>query len=341
MSGLANLPVSLPKEPLPGDTDVPQLERKFAALLNSGISLKPYLVSDAVWRDNYALTGTLKTFYGDQDISATWREINVDTKSQLFEPNGLSRKVELPGGVSWVDVYYEFETAGEPQLQCTIGLSLVYTELAVSSPEGPWRIWVIKSVIDQIKNAPNVDTLEPLNTLCADNHVPPSSLSGQYFDCVIVGGGQAGLSTAGYCQALGISYIIIEKNHEIGDNWGKRYASARLHTIREYAHLPFERTFGPEYPEFLGKDDLAAAYRNWYRRYKIRVSLGTILESGSWDSESSQWTLNLRKADESDGGVVSVKSRFVVMAVGAGGQVPVLPNLPGRVSPCEPNYLIT
>lgn len=332
MSGFTNLPVSLPKDPLPSHRDIPQLEQKFATILNSDIPLEPYLVSDAVWRDSYALTGTLRTFYGNHNISNTWQNINVETKFHSFKPTTLSKKVQLPGGASWVDIYYEFETAGVPKLQCTIGLSLVYSKLNENSPEGTWKIWVIKSVLDQIKNAPNVDILEPSNALCAENHAPLSSLSGQHFDCVIVGGGQAGLSTAGYCQALGLSYMIIEKNREIGDNWAKRYSSARIHTIREYAHLPFERTFGPEYTEFLGKDDLAAAYKSWCRRYNIRVSLSTVLESGSWDSGSNEWTLNLRHADGSDSELVSLKSGFVVMAVGAGGQVPVLPDLPGRVS---------
>lgn len=341
MSGLTNLPVSLPKEPLPSDTHIPQLEQKFATILNIDTSLEPYLVSDAVWRDSYALTGTLRTFYGNHNISTTWHSINFDTKSHSFKPTSLSKKIQLPGSASWVDIYYEFETAGVPQLQCTIGLSLIYSKLDEHTPEGPWKIWIVKSVLDQIKYAPNVDTLKPSNTLCTENNACLSSLSSQYFDCVIVGGGQAGLSTAGYCQALGLSYIIIEKNREIGDNWAKRYTSARIHTIREYAHLPFERTFGPEYPEFLGKDDLAAAYKSWYRRYNIRVSLSTVLESGSWDPESNQWTLNLRNADESDGEIISLNSAFVVMAVGAGGQVPILPDLPGRVSRPAPVYSIS
>jgi hypothetical protein len=35
------------------------------------------------------------------------------------------------------------------------------------------------------------------------------------------------------------------------------------------AHLPFERTFGPEHPEYLTKDILAQGYKDWVDRYEI------------------------------------------------------------------------
>jgi hypothetical protein len=33
--------------------------------------------------------------------------------------------------------------------------------------------------------------------------------------------------------------------------------------------LPFERTFGPKYPEWLTKDDLAEGYKEWASKYDI------------------------------------------------------------------------
>ena len=35
------------------------------------------------------------------------------------------------------------------------------------------------------------------------------------------------------------------------------------------AHLPFDRTFGPSYPEYLGKEDLAKGHREWAQKYGI------------------------------------------------------------------------
>lgn len=35
------------------------------------------------------------------------------------------------------------------------------------------------------------------------------------------------------------------------------------------AHLPFDRTFGPSYPEYLGKEDLAKGHREWAGKFGI------------------------------------------------------------------------
>jgi cation diffusion facilitator CzcD-associated flavoprotein CzcO len=87
----------------------------------------------------------------------------------------------------------------------------------------------------------------------------------------VVGGGQAGLSMGGRLKALGIHYIVLDKHNEVGDSWKTRYASARLHTTREYAHLPFDRTFPAHYQEWLTKDDLAQGYRDWVSKFGINV----------------------------------------------------------------------
>lgn len=76
------------------------------------------------------------------------------------------------------------------------------------------------------------------------NGVNTSKQSPETYDCVIIGSGQAGLSSAGRLDAIGVtSYVILDRNEKIGDNWMNRYDSARLHVPREYSHLPFGRIF--------------------------------------------------------------------------------------------------
>lgn len=41
------------------------------------------------------------------------------------------------------------------------------------------------------------------------------------------------------------------------------------------AHMPFDRTFGPEFQEFLTKDEVAKGHANWAKRYGV-VCDGTI-----------------------------------------------------------------
>lgn len=46
-------------------------------------------------------------------------------------------------------------------------------------------------------------------------------------DCVVIGGGQSGLSTAGRLKALGVSCIVLDRNARTGDNWRNRYDTAK------------------------------------------------------------------------------------------------------------------
>ncbi|KAL3481715.1 flavin-containing monooxygenase [Aspergillus californicus] len=340
MSRLAQLPVSIPKTTLPLGIDLDSLGDEFTKILNDDIQCR-YFVSDAVWRDNYALTGTLRTFYGNEAISAAWNDRIMALKAQSFKylPQ-FTRNIKLPDGSSWVDIYFEFETSTLPKLLCTAGLSIVYIapdskDTTTTTDTRLPKIWVIKTVLDKLKEAPSVDTLQPKEN--ASSRPPFISLhekkeDSHYFDCVIVGAGQAGLNTAGRCEAQGISYVVLEQKKQIGDNWRLRYKSTRLHTVREYAHLPFERTFGDDYQEFLTKDDLADGYAQWTKKYGINVWLETSLKLGTWDAQNKKWTLRIeRKIPGKETMSIEVLTcSFVIMCVGAGGQVPVLPTLAGR-----------
>jgi hypothetical protein len=53
------------------------------------------------------------------------------------------------------------------------------------------------------------------------------------------------------------------------DLYDVSYECCKVHTTREYAHLPFDRTFTPDYPELLSSHDLARGYRKWATKYGI------------------------------------------------------------------------
>lgn len=42
-------------------------------------------------------------------------------------------------------------------------------------------------------------------------------------DAIVIGAGQSGICTASYLQASGISYVVLERNKKVGDNWALRY----------------------------------------------------------------------------------------------------------------------
>jgi putative flavoprotein involved in K+ transport len=75
-------------------------------------------------------------------------------------------------------------------------------------------------------------------------------------ETVIVGGGQAGLSTGYHLARRGRPFVILEANERIGDSWRKRWDSLRLFTPARYNALPGS-TFPASAWSFPGKDQVA------------------------------------------------------------------------------------
>ena len=57
-------------------------------------------------------------------------------------------------------------------------------------------------------------------------------------DFVIVGGAQAGLSIAYYLNELDKSYVVVDKEKEVGASWLNRWDSLKLFTPSEFNNLP-------------------------------------------------------------------------------------------------------
>jgi len=214
---------------------------------------------------------------------------------------------------------------------------------------------MIRTVLEQLEGCPDVSIPAPVSPLIDGeingvnrhlawrNEVDGDERAGNdlsetvqnetptHFDCVVVGAGQAGLGTAGRLKALGVPHVVLDKHDRIGDNWMTRYDSARLHTAREYNHLPFDRTFPPCYQEFLTKYDLARGYRDWMEKFGIdrHIWFSTTLRSGTWDETQKRWTLQIQR-DGAPPSMQILTCRHVVLAVGGGGQIPLMPAYPGR-----------
>ncbi|EXJ68682.1 uncharacterized protein A1O5_08476 [Cladophialophora psammophila CBS 110553] len=332
-SVLETLPCSLPISHFDTDIDFESIAAPLIQLLGNLTTAK--LSSTSIWRDVFALTGTLRTFYSADSIVKAWTETCTSRQAGDFVPiPGSAKATRLDKDIGWVDVSFTFRNRGTPASACRGVLSLVLEE------DGNWRIWLIRTILEQLEGCEDVDMLPVVqamsdgvngNNLQLDdiNGVNGSNSALSYFDCVVVGAGQAGLGSAGRLQTLGVSYVVLDKNAQIGDNWMTRYDSARLHTAREYNHLPFDRTFPLPYQEFLTKYDLASGYKDWVKKFGIdkHIWFNTALESGSWDEERRVWTLQIRRAD---GSSQSLTCRHIIMATGGGGQIPIMPQYPGR-----------
>lgn len=137
---------------------------------------------------------------------------------------------------------------------------------------------------------------------------------------LIIGGGAAGLSTAGALKRRGIDSLILERNPHIGDVWAQRYDRLRLHTVSSsIAHYPLPR----HYPTYPTKDQYAAYLRAYAQHFKLASVTGCTVHhvKPSDDSARPGWLV------ASDCG--AWHASVVVLATGQYG-VPVLPEWPGR-----------
>lgn len=91
----------------------------------------------------------------------------------------------------------------------------------------------MRTVLEGLKGQPDVDSLGVEEGLMGGGGGEEKEKEKQkeHFDCVVIGGGQAGLSVAGRLKALGISYVVMDRFREVGDNWRMRYDSARCELV--------------------------------------------------------------------------------------------------------------
>lgn len=120
--------------------------------------------------------------------------------------------------------------------------------------------------------------LENWENLTGKAPTRPTVASGKKdIDIIVVGAGQAGLSTGYHLHRLGLEYIILEANERIGDVWRNRWDSLRLFTPAKFDGLdgmPF-----PSPPDlFPTKDEMADYLEAYAEKFDMPVMTGTPVE---------------------------------------------------------------
>ncbi|KAG8664270.1 uncharacterized protein FPOAC1_013977 [Fusarium poae] len=314
-----DIPGQLPTAQIPDGTNLDTVVKHTIDRLNNG-ELPDLLAVESLWRDIFALTGTLRTFHSSTTISAAWRDLQTVHKPGKFAIVEASTRVkQIDGQHSWIHARISFETQGDLRLRCTGSIGLI--------PEGiGWKIWLLTTVLEEIVGLGSPDKLSVDTTNTSHSTAETSDLRDEY-DCVVVGAGFGGLCVAGRLKAIGVDYLVVDKQERIGDNWLDRYDSARFHTSKWYSDLPIERVFDESNNYYLTAQELADGYQKYVDRLSINVALSTSLEKATYRTEQSDWILRLSQA----GQMRTVVTKHVVLAIGAGsGQIPKMPELPGR-----------
>jgi putative flavoprotein involved in K+ transport len=148
-------------------------------------------------------------------------------------------------------------------------------------------------------------------------------MTSQHVDTLIIGAGQAGLSTAYHLQRLGIECLVLDGNDRIGDNWRQHYDSLKLYSPARYDGLP-----GMPFPgdpwHYPHRDEVADYLEQYAIKFDLPVRMSTKVD---------------RLIAEPGGGYLAtigdetIWCDNVVVASGPFGRTPYVPSFANQLSP--------
>ena len=98
-------------------------------------------------------------------------------------------------------------------------------------------------------------------------------------DTIIVGAGQAGLSTSYYLKQQGREHIILEQAHQVADAWRKRWDSFTLITPNWTIRLPGAEYQGDDPDDFMGRDEVIAYFEDYVEQFELPIRYGVRVTS--------------------------------------------------------------
>lgn len=143
-------------------------------------------------------------------------------------------------------------------------------------------------------------------------------------ETVIIGAGQAGLSTAYHLQRRGRSCVVLDASSRIGDNWRRQWDSLKLYSPAQYDGLP-----GMPFParkwSFPGKDAVGDYLEAYARRFRLPVRLDTRVERLDRAGDGDEYVVTTDRG--------AYRCRNVVVATGTFGRTPNIPSVAGDLDP--------
>ncbi|MGI5132479.1 flavin-containing monooxygenase [Pseudonocardia sp. CA-107938] len=144
-------------------------------------------------------------------------------------------------------------------------------------------------------------------------------------DVVVVGAGQAGLAVGYWLQRRHRSFVVLDRESELGSTWRHRWDSLRLFTPAGFSHLPGLPFPGPA-AAAPTKDEMADYLTAYTQHFALPVELATTVASVDQDGDHLLVTATNGRA---------WRARDVVLASGAHSR----PRIPGFAAELDPAIL--
>jgi 4-hydroxyacetophenone monooxygenase len=151
---------------------------------------------------------------------------------------------------------------------------------------------------------------------------PPNEVLDR-FKVLIIGAGESGLCAAIKLQALGISFVVIEKNPTVGGTWYEnRYPGCGVDTPNHFYCYSFEpnhdwsRHFSP-------RQELWQYLERCADKYDVRrhIRFNTEVAEAAWQEETTTWAVTLTSGE-------TLTANALICAVGQLNR-PHIPDIPG------------
>ena len=132
------------------------------------------------------------------------------------------------------------------------------------------------------------------------------------YDVIVVGAGQAGLSTSYFLKKIGLKHVVLEKR-TIGDSWrSQRWDSFVVNTPNYLSRLPDSDPVGAFSDAFCSKDELVESFEKYTKKFNLPVILDANVIFVDKTKNSDEFIVRIKQ----DCGEKEFRSQSIVIASG-------------------------
>ncbi|WP_419897058.1 flavin-containing monooxygenase [Roseomonas sp. USHLN139] len=269
------------------------------------------------WRDLLPLTWSIATFDGPAEIGAMLTAVLPAARPRGFALEEGSEKTA--DGIT--EAWFRFETEAalcRGQFRLKDGRAWTLMTAALSLKAHPERIGTRRepgTVHGASPGRPSWPERRRQRQAALGTTEQPY--------CLIIGGGQNGLSLAARLSMLDVPTLVVDSHDRPGDAWRRRYDSLCLHDTVWANHLPY-LPFPPGFPTFIPKDRMGDWLDSYARTMDLDIWSGTTAQGAEHDPARGEWRVQVTR----QGRAVTLRPKQLVIATGLSG-APATPRYPG------------